>query len=318
MELSQLRYFLAAAEAGSFSAAARDQYVAQQSLSKAIANLEAELGAPLFDRTSKGVVLTPYGEIVRASSVAILAEIEGMNEQIRCLRASNQQRLSVSISQSLQVDAAGFKEVIERCAARGLAVAWQDDPNGACLNDVASGKADAACILAAEAPCCEGTTVVRLASAQLYLTLDKNLPFAYNPTLTAAELSQLKIPYYDDSMRELIELALAQEEPRAKASFEYIDPRSSQFELFLLTRCNATVVVANFVLAARSGAHTVRSFPSNGWKPGVFLVMREEARERASILVGALMAMSPIDRATMLSGPVLDGENEGDFIAATV
>lgn len=63
MELRQLEYFLAVAREGSVTRAARQLYVAQPSLSRQIQKLEEELGAPLFDRSRRGMRLTPVGEI---------------------------------------------------------------------------------------------------------------------------------------------------------------------------------------------------------------------------------------------------------------
>ncbi|GAA1953270.1 LysR family transcriptional regulator [Catenulispora subtropica] len=61
MELQQLRYVLAVAETGSFTRAAERCLVVQSALSHQIARLERELGARLFDRTSRRVALTPAG-----------------------------------------------------------------------------------------------------------------------------------------------------------------------------------------------------------------------------------------------------------------
>ena len=52
--MQQLTYFLAAAEHGSFSAAAESLHMAQPSLSEQIRRLEAELGVPLFARAGRG------------------------------------------------------------------------------------------------------------------------------------------------------------------------------------------------------------------------------------------------------------------------
>jgi DNA-binding transcriptional LysR family regulator len=61
MELQQLRYVVAVAETNSFTRAAERCLVVQSALSHQIARLERELGARLFDRTSRRVRLTPAG-----------------------------------------------------------------------------------------------------------------------------------------------------------------------------------------------------------------------------------------------------------------
>jgi DNA-binding transcriptional LysR family regulator len=63
MTLQQLTYFLAAAEHGSFSAAAESLFMAQPSLSEQIRRLEAELGVPLFVRVGRGLRLTEAGRL---------------------------------------------------------------------------------------------------------------------------------------------------------------------------------------------------------------------------------------------------------------
>ena len=63
MTLQQLTYFLAAAEHGSFSAAAESLFMAQPSLSEQIRRLEAELGVPLFVRIGRGLRLTEAGRL---------------------------------------------------------------------------------------------------------------------------------------------------------------------------------------------------------------------------------------------------------------
>ncbi|KAA5837317.1 LysR family transcriptional regulator [Saccharopolyspora hirsuta] len=62
MELQQMRYVVAVAETSSFTRAAQRCLVVQSALSHQVARLERELGARLFDRTSRRVRLTPAGE----------------------------------------------------------------------------------------------------------------------------------------------------------------------------------------------------------------------------------------------------------------
>ena len=61
MELRQLKYFLAVADAKSFVSAANNLYISRQAVSKAVAQLESELGAELFVRGTNGAFLTPAG-----------------------------------------------------------------------------------------------------------------------------------------------------------------------------------------------------------------------------------------------------------------
>jgi DNA-binding transcriptional LysR family regulator len=59
--LRQFRYFIAVAESGSVASASRMLNIAQSALTKSLLELEAELGSSLFERSSRGMALTPQG-----------------------------------------------------------------------------------------------------------------------------------------------------------------------------------------------------------------------------------------------------------------
>lgn len=86
MTLQQLTYFLAAAEHGSFSAAAESLFMAQPSLSDQVRRLEAELGVPLFSRAGRRLVLTEAGRLLRPHAERTLAAAQEAVESVREVR----------------------------------------------------------------------------------------------------------------------------------------------------------------------------------------------------------------------------------------
>jgi len=86
MTLQQLRYFLAAAEHGSFTAAARSLYIAQPSLSEQVRQLEAELGVDLFVRAGRGIALTEAGRAFRPEAARVLDGIGRASDAVRDVR----------------------------------------------------------------------------------------------------------------------------------------------------------------------------------------------------------------------------------------
>jgi LysR family hydrogen peroxide-inducible transcriptional activator len=82
MEIHQLRYFVATAEAGSVSRAAMRCHVAQPSLSQQLRRLESTLGAELFDRQARGVVLTDAGRALLPRARRILAEVHDVETNL--------------------------------------------------------------------------------------------------------------------------------------------------------------------------------------------------------------------------------------------
>jgi LysR family transcriptional regulator, hydrogen peroxide-inducible genes activator len=76
MEIHQLRYFCAVVRHGTFTRASEAQHVTQPSLSQQILKLEAELGAPLFDRMPRLAKLTVFGKAFLPKAERILRDLE--------------------------------------------------------------------------------------------------------------------------------------------------------------------------------------------------------------------------------------------------
>ncbi|HWZ27140.1 MAG TPA: LysR substrate-binding domain-containing protein [Gemmatimonadales bacterium] len=75
MEFRHLRYFAAVAEARNLTGAAKNAHVAQPALSRAMQDLEKELGVKLFERHARGVSLTLAGEAFAQGAARILVEV---------------------------------------------------------------------------------------------------------------------------------------------------------------------------------------------------------------------------------------------------
>jgi DNA-binding transcriptional LysR family regulator len=95
--LDQLRTFIAAAEEGSFSAAARKLRRAQSVVSQTLANLEAQLGVKLFDRGSRPPRLTEAGRALLVDARLVADGMAEFKARARTLREGLEPELSVVI-----------------------------------------------------------------------------------------------------------------------------------------------------------------------------------------------------------------------------
>jgi len=107
MKLTQLGYVAAIARQGSLRAAARHLGVAQPAFSRSIAELERELGAPLFERRARGMIATPLGEAFLRRANAILNDVRRAQEEFEQLKTggggAGEITIGLSIAAHLQL-----------------------------------------------------------------------------------------------------------------------------------------------------------------------------------------------------------------------
>jgi DNA-binding transcriptional LysR family regulator len=108
VDIRDLDYFLACCKAGSFTAAAREVHIVQSAMSCAIARLEKELEATLFDRNVTPLALTEHGAALQGPAQRILDAVQAARDEVAAV--SGQVRGTVTLGSTLhtgRIDLAG-------------------------------------------------------------------------------------------------------------------------------------------------------------------------------------------------------------------
>ncbi len=100
MELRQIKYFVALSDELSFTRAAKKLHVSQPPLSFQIASLEVELGARLFDRTSRSVQLSEAGKAFLPHAQAVMARLDEAVRHVQRVAAGLEGRVHVGLAGS--------------------------------------------------------------------------------------------------------------------------------------------------------------------------------------------------------------------------
>src|ERR1700741_517476 len=123
IELRHLRYFVALADAGSFTHAAEQLFIAQPTLSQQIRRLEETIGTPLLHRGGEGLRLTAAGSVLLEKSRSVLSLVDHGLSQTRQAAGLGRPRLRMVMPPDLP-------EALAVTAAAGLrstAVAMEVD-----------------------------------------------------------------------------------------------------------------------------------------------------------------------------------------------
>jgi len=96
LNIKDLTFFLQVCKDESIRKAAKTLYITPQGLSKSIKTLEDELQFQLFNRTTNGIILTEYGQIVRKHAHQILHDVQCMNTELINLINTNQGEIIIA------------------------------------------------------------------------------------------------------------------------------------------------------------------------------------------------------------------------------
>jgi len=145
IELRHLRYFVALADAGSFTHAAERMFIAQPTLSQQIRRLEEIVGAPLLQRRREGLRLTKAGAVLLEASRNVLSLMDHEVSRTRQAAGLGRQRLRVVVPPGLP-DALAVETTSalrSAAAAADVDVVWLETPLDAEFSLIRQHRADA-------------------------------------------------------------------------------------------------------------------------------------------------------------------------------
>jgi LysR family transcriptional regulator, transcription activator of glutamate synthase operon len=104
MELQQLKYFREVAERQHVTRAAEKLFVSESAISRAVTQLEEELGVPLFYRQGRAVVLSPYGRLFLENVTRALGVLESGKQLLREQTEQESGTVSLGFLHSLGIE----------------------------------------------------------------------------------------------------------------------------------------------------------------------------------------------------------------------
>jgi DNA-binding transcriptional LysR family regulator len=140
MTLTQLRYIAKVAECGSITEAARQLYISQPSLSSSIRDLEGELGISIFNRSARGISLTPDGSEFLSYARQILEQTELVEQ--RYAHAAPAKRLFAISSQHYAFVVNAFVKLLESVEADEYEMTLRESRTYEIIEDVAGYRSE--------------------------------------------------------------------------------------------------------------------------------------------------------------------------------
>ena len=194
MTLQQLKYVTTIANIGSISEAAKRLFVSQPSLTKAIKELEKEMGITIFDRTNKGITVSKEGERFLGYARQVLEQAALLEEQYKS-QSGGKKQFSVSTQHySFAVNA--FVELLKGAGIDQYDVSLRETQTYEIIDDVAHMKSEIGLLFYNDfnRPVLEKLihtnelTFTELFTAHPHILIGKNHPLANKDVVSMDEL----------------------------------------------------------------------------------------------------------------------------------
>ena len=134
MNILHLKYAVEVANTGSINKAAENLYMNQPNLSRAIKELEDSLGITVFERTSKGMKVTPDGEEFLGYARKILKQIDEVESIYRNGR-SDKQRFSISVQRACYISDA-FARFTKKIGGGSMELFYKETNSMRAINNI--------------------------------------------------------------------------------------------------------------------------------------------------------------------------------------
>jgi LysR family transcriptional regulator, benzoate and cis,cis-muconate-responsive activator of ben and cat genes len=193
MELRQLRYFVAVAEEGNISRAAKKIFLTQPALSRQIKALEEELGQCLLERQAHSIRLTPTGQALLAEGRQLLQQADQMLQRVRT--ASRSSRLRVGYAPSLAAGLLSVAVTNFTQAHANIRVELHDLSTAEMLAGLEDDKLDVA-LCVGQQRAMRGLMWTPLVRAQWRLAVPRQHPLAGRSKVTPQEVAREPLLVY--------------------------------------------------------------------------------------------------------------------------
>jgi DNA-binding transcriptional LysR family regulator len=307
MDLRLLRFFVACVEHKTMHAAAEAVNVSQPALSKAIRNLEAELGVKLLDRQPRGVVPTPYGDTLFRYAKMIDSELRHAIAEIDAMRGMTRGTIVIGVIPTMSgLFAEVAREVIERHPRLKLKVrvGFSAELSPALLE----GEIDLALLLLPENGATIGLAFTSLIRTGPVVVVRKGHPLAGRTGLSLRELADYPwlIPDYPPSHRAVVYRAFM--DAGIPPPVSVIDVSTVIFFDSLIRDSNLVTVAPATLLSASQRAIDLVALETEFQFPIEQVGMAY--RENSTLLPGARVVMDLVRaRCAKLPGHVPASEN---------
>lgn len=218
--LRQIESFLAVAESGSFSRAARDLGMGQPALSQAVRDLEAELAVRLLDRTTRRVELTEAGREFRNSGAKVLEDLGSAIRSVNDLAGRRRGRIRIAAPPLLAAVVLPQAIAEFRRLHSGISVELSDVGTEEIVEKIRSGDAD--CGVGTFPPSDGGIERVTLMRDSLMLFCAEAHPLARAKAATFGDLAGLPLITLtrDSGIRLLVEVGFETAQIPCQPAFE--------------------------------------------------------------------------------------------------